>query len=190
MSSVTWLRCHTGRVTPKERVAAAVHRWGDDAVVAGCAELLGSDPASVPTGDLLDLAMVLGDLSDRDWLSSGKPPGHGYWARVWAARALRYVWRNEAASAVVHALTWRVREMAAKVVADREIAEAADALTTLVADDVPRVRKAAVLALGAVGEGEHIDVVRDTVDDPEAAVSDAAQTALIVLSRRLDRPVD
>ena len=85
--------------------------------------------------------MVLGALTDRRWLASGKPPGNSYWARVWAARALRYVWAESAAPAVVAALGdehWRVREMAAKVVGDRELGEAAERLVGLLDDGTPR----------------------------------------------------
>ena len=104
----------------------------------------------------LELAMILGGLTDRGWLAGGKPPGHAYWARVWAARALRYVWAESAAPAVVGALGdehWRVRELAAKVVGDRELGEAAEHLVALLGDDTPRVASPP-WALGR-GEGEH-----------------------------------
>jgi len=57
----------------------------------------------------------------------------------------------------------------------------------VVADEVPRVRAAAVRALGVVGEGEHADAVQDTADDPEPAVRRAATTAMARMRRRLDR---
>jgi len=178
-------------VTPKERVAAAVDRWGEDEVVSRCAATLQTDGSTVVTGDLLDLAMVLGSVTDRDWMAEGKPPGHAYWARVWAARALRYVWSERAAGAVVHTLAdeqWRVREMAARVVADRQLGEAVPQLVERTTDEVPRVRGAAVRALAVVGEGEHIELVGELVDDPEEVVAAAAQAALDQLVRRLDRP--
>ncbi len=128
-------------MTPVERVAAASDRWGDGEVVLRCIRLLGQPPGAVPKGGELELALVLGGLRDRDWFAGGKPPGHRYWARVWAARAMRYVWDDSAAPTVLAALGdehWRVREMAAKVVGDREIGEAADRLRLLlVGDDVP-----------------------------------------------------
>ena len=65
---------------------------------------------------------------------------------------------------------WRVREMAAKVVATWEVGEAADGLVPLLDDEVPRVRAAAARGLGVVGEGEHADAVHEVTDDPEAAV--------------------
>ena len=47
--------------------------------------------------------------------------------------------------AVVHALgddEWRMRAMAAKVVAERQLGDAADELVAMTADEVPRVRAA------------------------------------------------
>ena len=178
-------------MTPVERVEAAVRRWGDQATVRGCAGLLCLAPGSAPIGDGLALAMVLGGLTDPEWLAAGKPPGNAYWARVWAARALRYVWADSAAPAVVAALDdehWRVREMAAKVVRDRQLGEAADRLERLLTDDTPRVHAAAVRALGDVGEGEHGEAIGALTSDPDGAVAVAARSALASLSRRLDRP--
>jgi len=176
-------------MTPAERVGAACDRWGDGEVVRSCAALLVAGPAA-PTGENLDVAMVLGAVEDRDWLASGKPPGHAYWARVWAARALRYVWADSAAPAVIAALDdehWRVREMAAKVVGDHEIGEAADRLADLLGDGTPRVRAAAARALGAVGEGEHSDALKMARGDRDGTVARAAGSALHAMSRRLDR---
>jgi len=178
--------------SPAERVAEAYDRWGEVEVVRRCAGLLALDPAEPVAGDGLELSIVLGHLSDRAWLAGGKPPGHAYWARVWAARALRYVWRDTAAVAVMRALSdeqWRVKEMAAKVVADREIGNAAAVLDALADDDVPRVRRAAVGALAAIGEAEQADTIRALTDDPEPTVARAAATALAKLGRRLDRPL-
>jgi hypothetical protein len=176
-------------VTPAERVGAACDRWGDVAVVGRCAALLVGGPAA-PTGDLLELAMTLGGVRDRDFLAGGRPPGNAYWARVWAARALRYVWADSAAPAVVAALDddhWRVREMAAKVVRDRELGEAADELAGLLSDGTPRVRAAAARALGVVGEGEHGEMLMAAVGDTDDAVGRAARSGLHTLSARLDR---
>lgn len=159
--------------------------------MAGCARLLTLGPDQTPTEDDLDLAMVLGGLSERGWFSGGKPPGHAYWARVWAARALTLVWSDDAAAAVVAALgdeAWRVREMAARVVAIREV-DAADALVGCLSDDLVRVRVAAARALAVVGEYEHADALRDLAADPEPAVVRAGAAGLRALSRRIDRAV-
>lgn len=72
--------------------------------------------------------------------------GQQYWLRVWAARALLYAWDEMARVAVLDALAdeaWRVREMAAKVVARRLLGEALAAVAELRQDPVSRVRLAA-----------------------------------------------
>lgn len=176
--------------SPRERVAAACDRWGAAAVVAGCTALLRLAPGAVPTGADLELAMVLGRTMDPQWLAGGKAPGHAYWARVWGARALLYVWDDAAAPAVLVALAdehWRVREMGAKVIARREVADAADRVLPLCADETPRVRAAAARALAVVGEAEHADAVRALADDGEPLVARAAGPALRSMGRRLDR---
>lgn len=181
-----------GRGSPAERVAAAVARWGTAEVVRRCGAMLGAGPDVPVVGDGLELGGVLGGLRDAQWLNGGKPPGHEYWARVWAARALRYVWDDSAGAPIVAALDdeqWRIREMAAKVIGDREIGEAADALLTLAIDphQETRVRTAAVRALGEVGEGEHGESVRELLGSPDSAVTSAARQALSRLTNRLDR---
>ena len=174
---------------PKELVTEACARYGTDAVARWCADLLLKRAAL----DDPDLTLIGGRHAAAELARGGLArPGQEYWPRVWAARALRYAWTPAAAPAVVAALddpAWRVREMAAKVVAQRELGEAGDALAPLVLDGIPRVRAAAVTALGAVGEAEHADAVHAARDDPEPAVRAAADAALARLRRRLDREV-
>jgi hypothetical protein len=89
----------------------------------------------------------------RWFLPSGGPAARSvldgaqqYWLRVWAARALLYAWDDMAREAVHDALAdeaWRVREMAAKVVARRLIGEALAVIAELRQDPVRRVRLAA-----------------------------------------------
>lgn len=105
-------------------------------------------------------------------------------------RALLYVWDESAGRAVIGALGdehWRVREMALKVIARREVGPAAEFASRLGADEVPRVRAATARALAVVGEGEHVDAVRALRDDPEPLVARAAASALRMLATRLDR---
>ena len=172
---------------PVDRVSVLVELVGADAVVDWCVDLLRGGDWADPEGPDLDwiggrssVAMVARDL---DLV---------YWPRVWAARALLHVYRTHAAPAVVAGLSdesLRVREMCAKVARAHEVGAAADALSPLCADDVPRVRAAAVRALAVVGEAEHADALRDCLDDPETAVAAAAERALRELGRRLDRPL-
>lgn len=168
-------------------------------MITACAETLGADPEVVVDGAPLELTVLLsGSEVDHDaiqqmraWLAGGKPPGHRYWARVWACRALLYVWADHAGPAVVAALDddhWRVRELAGKVITKREVPDAADMLATLAGGDpVPRVRAAACRALAVVGEGEHLPLLARAVDDPESLVATAAERALDRIEQRLDR---
>ncbi len=112
-----------------------------------------------------------------------------YWPRVWAARGLLYVWRAEAERSVVKGLAdpeWRVREMSAKVVRRRQVADAEPALAGLAGDPAPRVRAAAIRALARVGEVEHVALVAGCFEDPDPGVRRAARVALLELERRLD----
>jgi HEAT repeat protein len=79
--------------------------------------------------------------------------------------------------------------MALKVIRKREVGEAADAAASLTGDEVTRVRVAAIRALALVGEGEHADVVREAIDDPEPPVRNAALSSIETMSRRLERPL-
>jgi len=112
-----------------------------------------------------------------------------YWPRVWGARGLLHVWAADARPAVIGGLSdpaWRVREMSAKIVRAQELADAEAELTALVADPVPRVRAAALLALGRVGESEHAQLVASSRRDASPLVRRAAEKALGELARRLD----
>jgi len=112
-----------------------------------------------------------------------------YWPRVWGARGLLHVWAADARPAVIGGLSdpaWRVREMAAKIVRAQELADAETELAALVADPVPRVRTAALLALGRVGETEHAQVVARSRRDASPLVRRAAEMALAELAGRLD----
>ena len=172
---------------PVDRVSALVELVGADVVVDWCVGLLGG-------GDWTDP-----ELPDLDWIGGrssvamvAKDLDLVYWPRVWAARALLHAYRPQAEPAVVARLSdesWRVREMCAKVVRAHEVGSAADELAPRCADDVPRVRAAAVRALAVVGEAEHADAVRDCLDDPEPSVRTVAAGALRALARRLDRPL-
>src|SRR5690348_12879512 len=120
----------TWRLTPRQSIAAECQRRGKPAVVSGCIHLLqgrhGVDEADVLSGH-----------------ASGKA---GYWPRGWAARGLLHAWDDRATAAIIQATTdnaWRVREMAAKVIARHRIGDAFTAVAELRNDQVPRVRAAA-----------------------------------------------
>jgi HEAT repeat protein len=100
-----------------------------------------------------------------------------------------HVWAEDATRATIRGLSdpeWRVREISAKIVRAQELADAELELTALAADPVPRVRAAALLALGRVGESEHARVVARLERDESPLVRRAAANALEELARRLD----
>jgi hypothetical protein len=123
---------------PRVLLAAAAQTLGEDEVVAWCARLLrGEDRPDDP-----DLAWLGGT---DDWLP--------YWRRVWGARGLLYVWRDEALEAVAAGLTdphWRVREAALRVVRARRLEELTEEVAALSDDPNERVRAAAERALHRV----------------------------------------
>jgi hypothetical protein len=138
-------------MTPRQSVERECARRGEAEVVAACAGLLaggGADRAFVFAIGGPAAESVLGPHPRRD---------QQYFLRVWAARALLYAWEDSARGAVLAALadeSWRVREMAAKVVARRKLGEALAAVAGLRSDPVPRVRAAAeraVMILTAAG---------------------------------------
>lgn len=132
--------------TPRESIEAECARRGHSAVVVGCIDLLrggNADPAFV---------LALGGPPAR-WVVTGEPSGPEYWLRVWAARGLLWAWDDAAQPAIVDALNddaWRVREMAAKVVARHQLGDALSVVADLRHDPVQRVRAAAHRAVVSV----------------------------------------
>jgi hypothetical protein len=154
-------------VTPRESIEAECARRGRTAVVEGCVKLL----RGARVDDALVYALAgppaAAVLAGRD-----KP----YWFRVWGARGLLWAWDGAAADgtattepsasaadtaaltaaftdAVTAALSdehWRVREMAAKVVAAHAVDKALSAVSARADDPNPRVRAAAARALVAL----------------------------------------
>jgi hypothetical protein len=123
-------------LSPRESIELECARRGTSEVVAGCIGLLARQAADN------GLVFAIGGPAARSVLGGGQQ----YWLRVWAARALLYAWDDMAREAVLDALAdeaWRVREMAAKVVARRLIGEALAVTAELRQDPVRRVRLAA-----------------------------------------------
>jgi HEAT repeat protein len=136
---------HTGGVpdaTPRQRVEAECSRRGREAFAAGCVRLLEGDDSDVP------LIQLLGGRS-APW-ALAREPAQRYWFRVWAARGLLWAWHDSATPALRAALrdeAWRVREMAAKVVARHLVGDLLPEVVVLRDDPVPRVRAAATRAV-------------------------------------------
>lgn len=176
----------TGR--PVDWVGAACDALGVDAVVVWCVGLLDGRP--VDDGPSLDL---IGGPGAARLVASAETPGAlDHWARVWAARALRYAWQDRADvhRAVVAALgdpAWRVRETTASLVRVHEVGAAAGALRDRLDDDVPRVRVAAARALAVVGEHDDLEALAGTAEaDPH--VREVVDRARRQLAERLDLP--
>jgi hypothetical protein len=130
----------TWGLTPKQSIEFECARRGEADVVAGCVELLvGRDVDD-------ELVFALGGPAARSVLDGGQQ----YWLRVWGMRGLLYAWDDTARPAVLAGLAdqaWRVREMAAKVIARRQLGDALAAVAELRDDPVPRVRAAAARAV-------------------------------------------
>jgi hypothetical protein len=129
------------RLTPRQSVTAECERRGKAAVVAGCIDLLqgrqGTDDA---------LLIALAGPAAQAVLDGSAGGREGHWPRVWAARGLLHAWDDRATPAIIQATAdgaWRVREMAARVIARHRVAGAFTAVSRLRADPVPRVRAAA-----------------------------------------------
>ncbi|MCU1584668.1 MAG: repeat protein [Microbacteriaceae bacterium] len=163
--------------SPSDRIAAAVTRLGERAVVDRSASLLlGGNEGE-------EFLLIVGGRHAQGVLD-GAPPL--YWPEVWGARALTFVWDDSAAPAVHRGLrdqAWRVREMCARVVFVRALPEQ-DALLELLSDEVARVRGAAARALGEVGDSGHLEALRALLTDEEKEVRRSAHDAMVRLEER------
>jgi HEAT repeat protein len=130
-------------VTPRQSIDAECARRGRSAVVDGCVALVGG--GSVDSG----LLYALGGPGAAKFLDGSRHQDE-YWLRVWGARGLLWTWDPSAADAIEAAMSdesWRVREMALKVVARHQIGDSLPDVVRLTKDPVPRVRAAASRAL-------------------------------------------
>jgi HEAT repeats len=134
-------------MSPRESVRVECQRCGEKAVVVACLDVL--------TGQNIDdrLLHILGGPAAKQVLDGRAGGAAGYWPRVWAARGLLYAWDESATAVIVRATSdeaWRVREMAAKVIAKHRIGDALNAVIALREDPVPRVRAAAQRAIAVL----------------------------------------
>jgi hypothetical protein len=174
-----------------ELVHELAEQLGVRATVALCVGLLqGADRNAHPDAMPYLTGVVFDETSPVYYPAQWKD----YWVRTWGARGLLYVWEDVAGPPVVAGLEdehWRPAEMCLKVSTKRELGEAGPRAAELaVGGELPRVRVQALRTLGAVGDTEHVDVVRDLLDDADAAVRRQAARALTRLARRLDLDVD
>ena len=109
-------------------------------MVAGCINILNGSSIDE---QLLD---VLAGPAAGSVIEGAEGGLSGYWPRVWALRGLLYAWSDDAVPALMMSFSdqsWRVREMAARVVAKQIVGEALDDVVKLQDDPTPRVRAAA-----------------------------------------------
>lgn len=167
-------------------VRELAERLGVPAFVAVCTDLLGgADRAE----HLAALPYLTGHSFDEGAAARDPRRWPDLWVRAWGARGLLHVWDDSAADAVVAGLgdaEWRPAEMCLKVTARHDVAGAGDGAARLAAHELPRVRAQAMRALGAVGDTEHVEVVRERLDDESAEVRRAAARAWERLAARLD----
>jgi hypothetical protein len=173
-----------------ELVLELAGHLGERATVDLCVELLeGADRNDHPDAMPYLTGVVFDETSPRFYPSQWKD----YWVRTWGARGLLYVWHDSAATAVVAGLDdehWRPAEMCLQVSTKRELGEAGPRAAELaVTGELPRVRVQALRTLGAVGDTEHVHVVRSLLEDEEAQVRRQAARSLSQLARRLDLDV-
>lgn len=121
---------------PRTLVARACDRYGRVAVVQWCVRLLLDEPAQPTDPDI-------------SWLGGH----HGWtpeWQRVWAARALSYIYTPDAAAAVGAGLTdtsWRVQEMTCNLIGAQSLGQFRAEVARLTEHETERVHKAATRAL-------------------------------------------
>lgn len=120
-----------------------MEQFGRRTVVEACLDLL--------RGTDVDAQIIVGlGGPPARWAVDGGPSGPDYWLRVWALRGLLWLWDPSGEEPVVDSLTdeaWRVREMAAKVVARHRVGAALDVLLARRDDPNARVRAAADKAI-------------------------------------------
>lgn len=127
---------------PKDAIAVESARRGRAELIAGCIALLSEEP--------VDDALVLALGGPPAAVVLEGEPHSRYWLRVWATRGLLWAWDDAATPALTKALAdehWRVREMAAKVVARNRVGSVFDAVQALCDDPIPRVAQAAERAV-------------------------------------------
>ncbi|MET7282660.1 HEAT repeat domain-containing protein [Kribbella sp. NPDC005582] len=182
------------RAHPREVVMAACAEHGRDTVIDwAVAFLTGEISGEAAYGaELPKLVAITGSANPGGWAAPVDPANY-YWIRVWAARVFLYVWRDDVVDALLAVAddpAWRVREHVARITAQRELGQLVDALLPMLEHELPRVRAAAVRAIGAAGEFEHAAAVEELAGDPDSTVRAAVERALAKLGERLDRPMN
>jgi hypothetical protein len=168
-----------------ELIAGLAARLGVPRFVAVCTDLLGG-------ADRETYVEELRSLTGHDWQPGDavfdRDTWQDYWVRTWGARGLLHVWDDSATAAVVAGLAdehWRPAEMCLKVTARHDVAGAGDAASMLLGHELPRVRAQALRALAVTGDTEHVEKVRNLLEDGDEQVRRQAERALKRLGTRL-----
>ncbi len=133
--------------TPRQSIRAECGRRGTEVVISGCLAIL--DGSAIDS----QLLAVLAGPAAQSVIDGAEGGLTGYWPRVWALRGLLYAWSDDATPALLGVFadpSWRVREMAAKVVARHVVGDAFDEVVELQHDPTPRVRAAAQRAVAVL----------------------------------------
>jgi len=169
-----------------ELIAGLAARLGVPRFVAVCTDLMAG-------AEREDYVEELRSLTGHDWHPGDRvfdrDSWQDFWLRSWGARGLLHVWDDSASEAIVRGLAdehWRPAEMCLKVAARHEVAGTGDGAAALAGHELPRVRAQAMRALAVTGDSEHLNAVRDRLDDEDEAVRRQAARALTSLERRLD----
>lgn len=130
-------------MTPRQSIERECAIRGRDGVIDGCIALLESSTADLDA----DLLIALAGPGAYRILSGESRADPELWIRVWALRGLLWIWDERAADVLGSALaddSWRVREMAVKVVRRNLVGRYSALVAQLQADPSARVRAAAV----------------------------------------------
>ena len=130
-------------MTPAQSIERECSRRGRTHVVAGCRALVRREEVDP------SLLLALGGPAANKFLD-GADHRDTYWLRVWGVRGLLWAWDDDATAEIRLALSddsWRVREMALKVIARHRVGDLVTEVASARRDPVPRVVVAADRAL-------------------------------------------
>lgn len=142
VAALAWRVMSQGSIwdlTPRQSIELESGRRGRDAVIDGCIAVLEGREDRVDDA----LIVALGGPAAHRVVAGQSRADALMWKRMWATRGLLWAWDERATPALGSALgdkSWRVREMAVKVVRRHLVGEHLSTVAALDADPVARVR--------------------------------------------------